>query len=55
MIERIVENPAVPLHWGKAQKGMQASQETDALVSCPTFSGGWMQLREMVESEMIWF
>lgn len=40
MIERVMEDPAVPLHWGKAQKGMQASQETDALVSCPTFSGG---------------
>lgn len=40
MIQDVMENPAIPLFWGKNQKGMQASMETDELVSCPTFSGG---------------
>lgn len=27
MIERVLDDPALPLHWGKNQKGMQAAQE----------------------------
>jgi thymidylate synthase ThyX len=29
MIERIMKEPARPVHWGKNQKGMQADQELD--------------------------
>lgn len=29
MIERVRENPFVPIHWGANQKGMQAHQELD--------------------------
>jgi thymidylate synthase ThyX len=29
MIQRILNNPGKPVHWGKAQKGMQAEQELD--------------------------
>ena len=31
-IKMIMENPAMPIHWGKAQKGMQAEFENDALI-----------------------
>jgi hypothetical protein len=30
MIQRVLHNPAMPVHWGKNQKGMQAEQELDA-------------------------
>lgn len=32
MIQDIIEDTAMPLHWGKNQKGMQASEECDAQV-----------------------
>lgn len=31
LIEDIRNNPAMPIHWGKAQKGMQADNEVDEL------------------------
>lgn len=32
MIEQVRENPAMPIHWGKNQPGMQAKEEHDAPV-----------------------
>lgn len=32
MIEQIVNNPAMPIHWGKQQKGMQALEECNSKV-----------------------
>jgi thymidylate synthase ThyX len=29
MIERVTQDPAMPVHWGKNQKGMQAEEELD--------------------------
>ena len=29
MIEQVEKNPVIPIHWGKAQKGMQAYEEID--------------------------
>lgn len=31
MIDRVLEDPFIPIHWGKAQKGMQAFAELDGL------------------------
>lgn len=31
-IEAIIEDTAMPIHWGKNQKGMQADEENDALI-----------------------
>jgi thymidylate synthase ThyX len=31
MIEQVEKNPVIPIHWGKAQKGMQAYEELDGL------------------------
>jgi len=31
MIEQVEKNPVIPIHWGKAQKGMQAYEEIDAI------------------------
>lgn len=33
LIQDVLEDTAMPIHWGKNQKGMQARQEHDALVS----------------------
>lgn len=30
LIKRVIEDPAIPLSWGKNQKGMQAEEELDA-------------------------
>lgn len=40
MLEEVRNAPFVPWHWGKNQKGMQADEEWNGLVSAPTFSGG---------------
>lgn len=36
-IEMVVKNPAMPIHWGKNQPGMQALKENTALVHIPAF------------------
>ena len=38
MIEQVRDNPAMPIHWGKNQPGMQAYEELD-----PTSGIGWWQ------------
>lgn len=35
MIDQVRENPAIPVHWGKNQAGMQADVESDAFVFWP--------------------
>lgn len=35
LIEDVISDPAIPLFWGKNQKGMQAVEETDAPVFAP--------------------
>ncbi len=35
LLRDVIENPAVPLYWGKNERGMQASEETAALVFAP--------------------
>lgn len=42
MIRDIKDNPAMPIHWGKNEPGMQAHEEHDALISIPTETGGCM-------------
>src|SRR3954468_9455857 len=32
-IQKIMDEPAMPIHWGKNQAGMQAAEENDALVT----------------------
>lgn len=52
MLQEIIDNPVIPLHWGKNQKGMQASETSDALVQLyPTMSGvpnevAWLMARD---------
>lgn len=42
MIELVKENPAMPIHWGKNQTGMQAKGEGYADVElCNYLAGGW--------------
>lgn len=42
MIDDILADTAMPIHWGAAQKGMQADQECDALV-------GWFDPRVRID------
>jgi len=35
LIQDVIENPAIPIFWGKNQPGMQAREEHDALVFAP--------------------
>lgn len=34
MIEQVRNNPAIPVHWGKNQRGMVAEQECNNLINC---------------------
>lgn len=45
MIDRIIKDPAIPVHWGKNQPGMQANEELpwDALVQA---SATWHKARD---------
>ena len=58
-IEMVENNPAVPIHWGLKQKGMQADQENDARIMHPshileptpmtyTNEEAWLQVRGKV-------
>jgi len=35
MIQDVMDNPFIPVHWGKNQKGMQADEECDEMVTLP--------------------
>ncbi|MCB1466529.1 MAG: FAD-dependent thymidylate synthase [Rhizobiaceae bacterium] len=41
MIQEIIDNPVVPLFWGKNQKGMQASQECNEPIMHPITKSPW--------------
>lgn len=47
MLENIEDNPAVPIHWGKNQAGMQANEECNSYVFTEE-SVGWDAGREEV-------
>lgn len=40
MIKQVREDPAMPIHWGKNQPGMQAQQENDSFVMLPDSETG---------------
>lgn len=50
LIQDVLLDPAVPLHWGKNQSGMQASEECDALVKFRndevTSERAWLRARD---------
>lgn len=45
MIEQVKDNPAMPIHWGKNQKGMQANEEHEDKEACV---GAWKHLASIV-------
>jgi len=45
MIQQVETNPFIPLHWGKAQKGMQAYEELDGLMQA-TCECEWLNTRD---------
>lgn len=47
MIRMVEENPFVPSHWGKNQKGMQAEEEFHPVMH-PHFKGVWLDARDAV-------
>ena len=52
LIQQVIDDPFVPLHWGKNQPGMQAHEETSAPVivfdDAPRFTreGAWLAARD---------
>lgn len=46
MIEEILQHPAMPIHWGKNQKGMQAENECSELVGSLTREEAWLMARD---------
>ena len=44
MLEEVRNTPYVPWHWGKNQKGMQAAQECEELVTIPNQGDGWSDM-----------
>jgi hypothetical protein len=52
LIRRIKEDPFVPLHWGAAQKGMQADKECNEVVSCGVV--GIPKPRERAWEDAMW-
>lgn len=47
LLEKVRNNPAGPIHWGKNQPGMQAHEECDALIADP-------HTGEMVDHDTAW-
>lgn len=47
MIRRVLEEPYVPTHWGKNQKGMQAEQDVDAETAAQA-AAVWLRIRDGV-------
>lgn len=45
MIEQVEQDPFIPIHWGKAQKGMQAFAELDGL-SADNCLEIWLSMRD---------
>ncbi len=41
LIQDVLDDPYIPIHWGKNQKGMQAQEEHDASVVIRELDGDW--------------
>jgi hypothetical protein len=58
MLQVVRETPAGPIYWGLNQRGMQADQETDALVEIPPLLTeaffSWAHRAKEVVSQMPW-
>lgn len=57
MIEDVLTDPAMPIHWGKNQPGMQAKEENDTPVIIDTFfdsDGVWDKHGFAYDSEQAW-
>lgn len=57
LIQDVLDDPFVPLHWGAEQKGMQADFENDALVPIEVMNrgrDGWEREIKMVDRETAW-
>jgi thymidylate synthase ThyX len=50
MIDTIAASPAMPIHWGKNQQGMQANEECRDMVDCRQWDGGY----KYVSREAAW-
>lgn len=46
LIQDVLDDTAMPIHWGKNQKGMQARQEHDAPVDGVDRQTAWLQARD---------
>jgi thymidylate synthase ThyX len=51
MLQRVRENPAMPVHWGMNQSGMQAENE---LVDTSTVEHVWLQARDAAIEHVEW-
>lgn len=57
MLERIRTTPAMPIHWGKNQSGMQAKEENNERVSVDQFfydEEQWKAVRAQLTKEQAW-
>ena len=48
MLKQVEENPAMPIHWGKNQPGMQANKECNNKVNLKVCAGEYLNTREEV-------
>jgi thymidylate synthase ThyX len=46
MIQEVIDDPAIPVRWGKHQSGMQDAGEHDALVDGVTAETAWLEARD---------
>lgn len=46
MIQRVLDNPGMPVHWGKNQKGMQAEEELDE-AGCAAAEAWWLESMQL--------
>ena len=47
LIQDVIDDPFVPLHWGANQKGMQADQECDQTVAVWNTGEGWRYIHKL--------
>lgn len=50
MIQDVIDDPAMPVHWGKNQPGMQAREESDAYVTLTDKYGEWTDVNTNEEA-----
>lgn len=46
VIQDVIDDPAIPVHWGKKQKGMQADEEFD-VITASILQSNWLAGRDM--------